>query len=113
MNFTTSQRGFRHGKFHDTYGCECSISESSAAGYNAIWFGMDRDNEGNAFKHVDGHPLGARMHLSQDQIKELLPILQFFAENGYLPRNSDEIPEAGEPLPFDDIPYYDVDKQGD
>jgi len=29
--------------------------------------------------------LNSRMHLTQDMVKELLPVLQYFAEHGVLP----------------------------
>ena len=61
-----TQRGFPYIKFNDWYGHECSIQISSIADDRCIWFGA--------------HP--ARMHLSMDQVKELLPILQRFAETG-------------------------------
>lgn len=77
-----TNRGFMLGMFTDLYGKSCSIQKSSLATQDAIWFGVDKPDV------VEGQILG-RMHLSQEQVRELLPILQHFAETG-------EFPEDGE-----------------
>jgi len=62
-----TQRGFAKIDFTDSYDEKCSIQKSSSATKNAIWFGQD----------------GAkRMHLTQEQVEELLPILTNFAKTG-------------------------------
>ena len=38
--------------------------------------------QGGAVKLPDGAIIGSRMHLSQDQVRALLPHLQAFAESG-------------------------------
>ena len=68
---SVTQRGFTVFSFKDRYDEPCSIQKSSLATEDAIWFGLDKDNQ--------------RMHLTQDQVKSLLPILQTFAETGELP----------------------------
>lgn len=73
-----TSRGFRRIDFIDFYLEKCSLQESSLATEKAIWFGC---NEGN---HVDGECL-ARMHLTQKQVKMLLPLLHHFVETGELP----------------------------
>lgn len=71
-------RGFMYVDFKDTYNDDCSIQESSSADEPCIWLGR---NEGT-------HHLGkclARMHLNQEQVKALLPLLEYFVEHGRLP----------------------------
>lgn len=65
-------------EFKDDYGNLCSIQESGS-GVPHIWFGR---NENEPPHHVTGKSLSPRMHLSQDQVKELLPFLKNFAETG-------------------------------
>lgn len=65
---TITVRGFDLITFEDRYGVNCSIQKSSLATEDAIWFGVEDD----------------RMHLTQDQIKALLPMLARFAETGEL-----------------------------
>lgn len=73
---TTSERGFIFWTFTDLYGSECSLSESSLATDEAIHFGVDK-----AFNGKESY----RMHLSRKQVKQLLPILKYFAKTGELP----------------------------
>lgn len=88
MNVEITQRGFGKAVFEDTGGAKCSIQESSLQyGDPAreegpmIWLGVDQlgPMEGNR-KVADG-----RMHLSRQRVKDLLPLLQHFAETGSLP----------------------------
>jgi len=90
---------FRHGSsyfgadFRDYNSQECSIQESSLANHACLWLGVN-----NVIPKVRAEigwedvplPFGAltaaRMHLTQDQVRELLPLLQHFAEHGELPR---------------------------
>jgi hypothetical protein len=65
----TTHRGFLRFEFDDLYAKECSLQESSLATDRAIWFGVDEH----------------RMHLNQGQIEALLPLLEYFIENGRLP----------------------------
>jgi hypothetical protein len=93
-----TDRGFGIIEFMDKYGVGCSIQESSLATENAIWFGVDDANPKIlASKTKEGGTgyvpycipedvfLTTRMHLTQQQVKELLPVLQIFAETGELP----------------------------
>jgi len=80
-----SSRGFTLLTFKDRYGQLCSIQDSSLATEAAIWFGVD--NTGPEITGPNGktdEPVDARMHLTSDQVKSLLPILQRFVENGSL-----------------------------
>ena len=94
MEINHTQRGFAIGKFTDRYGNECSLQKSSLAEEDAIWFGVDRprltifENETKGRYIVTDMPknfdVDSRMHLTQEQVKELLPYLQKFAETGEL-----------------------------
>lgn len=104
MKKSKTNRGFELIEFEDRYEHKCSIQKSSLATEDAIWFGID-DAEPRILAS-DAHRMGiptpvqvgwipfavpeevlmtTRMHLTQDQVKELLPILQHFAETGELP----------------------------
>lgn len=101
---TTTNRGFRLLEFIDRYGCKCSIQESSLATEDAIWFGVSNPNpqimasQAKEFGIETSETCGwieypipdevlihTRMHLTREQVKELLPILQLFVEEGELP----------------------------
>jgi len=100
-------RGFKVGEFTDRYGLKCSIQKSSIATENCIWLGVDdpkplimssdairlglkkqtfdeKDNGWVDFKIPDEVLIHNRMHLTVNQVKELLPILQKFVETGEL-----------------------------
>lgn len=83
-------RGFGRVDFIDYYGSECSLQESSLACPAAIWFGIDLDfMENPRLAEKPDPPSGVhRMHLTQEQVRELLPFLTCFAETGLLPRRS-------------------------
>ncbi len=92
-------RGFKGAVFKDMHGVECSIQESSACAIEndgegwRLWLGVDNP-EIKVFRPDDGGwkdvpipgdaLLKGRMHLSQRQVRELLPQLQYFAETGSL-----------------------------
>jgi hypothetical protein len=82
MKTGASARGFSLVEFRDKYGQECSLQESSIATQACVWFGVDRGiKDGNYLQDIH-----ARMHLTQEQVINLLPYLHYFAETGYLPR---------------------------
>lgn len=106
MNITkkNTSRGFPIVEFKDFYGAKCSIQQSSIADERCIWFGVDNANPkimaSQAKLHdIETHQdtgwveypipkdvlLTTRMHLTQGQVKELLPILKAFASTGELP----------------------------
>jgi hypothetical protein len=68
-----TQRGFERYTFQDAYNFPCSLQGSSWAEADAIWFGVDNN----------------RMHLTQAQVAELLPLLQHFAATGALPESQE------------------------
>lgn len=96
-----TQRGFAYIEFFDHYDNKCSLQKSSIASQDAIWLGVDDANPqvmardaatlGVKTNETTGwvpYPLPAavslttRMHLTQDQVRELLPTLIHFAETG-------------------------------
>jgi hypothetical protein len=100
----TTSRGFGLRRFTDLYGSKCSLQESSLATERAIWLGVaDADPKVMASEAASigvqtdettgwvRYPipfqvlLHTRMHLNQEQVRELLPILQHFADTGELP----------------------------
>lgn len=103
MELTKTQRGFALVEFTDRYGMKCSLQKSSLATEDAIWFGLDdpapkimasdavklglptTETTGWISYHIPEDVLiSTRMHLSQEMVKELLPILQKFADTGEL-----------------------------
>lgn len=92
-----TERGFALSEFTDLYGEKCSLQKSSLATEDAIWFGIDKPNPViMASKIIDGgtgwakYPLPedvhihSRMHLTREQVAELLPALQTFVDTGEL-----------------------------
>lgn len=111
MKHSLTQRGFGLIESKDYYDHEFSIQKSSLAGVDCIWFGIDdakpqimaRDAIRMGLKPVEGGEkdngwvpfaipsevsLNTRMHLSREQVKELLPILKHFVKTGELPEAS-------------------------
>ena len=77
-----TERGFALTGFHDQYGNKCSIQKSSSAMQDCIWLGIDQVEpirEGEEVYYF------GRMHLNQEQVSKLLPLLQHFVEHGELP----------------------------
>jgi hypothetical protein len=79
-----NDRGFQKGKFKDRYGADCSIQESSLATEACIWLGCDHET----IHGKTGERCGARMHLTQAMVSELIPLLQHFVDTGELPVNN-------------------------
>lgn len=103
LNSNKTERGFAHIEFIDRYGAKCSLQKSSLASEYAIWFGVDDANPKIMVSDANklGIPtdayngwidyeipkevlLSTRMHLTQDMVKQLLPMLQRFAQTGEL-----------------------------
>ena len=63
-----TNRGFGIYEWRDFYGQDCSLQESSLAEPSCVWLGAGSD----------------RMHLTQDQCRELGALLSYFAEEGKL-----------------------------
>ncbi len=85
-------RGFKIIEFEDLYGIQCSLQESSLATDNAIWLGCQEANPKKLVKGEGWQPVNipedvqctTRMHLNCEQVKELLPHLQKFVDEGEL-----------------------------
>lgn len=79
---TVTDRGFNLCEFTDKYGAKCSLQESSAND-PSIWFGVEPGFlEGCTWVPVQDDNAYTRMHLTQDDVKKLLPYLQRFANKG-------------------------------
>lgn len=95
VRISITPRGFCFIGFTDLYGSECSVQESSLAGIEAIWFGVDKDFETGK---------GYRMHLSREQVRELIPILEMFVYEGILPRDNEDLVRGNWYLCADELP---------
>jgi hypothetical protein len=94
----TTPRGFGILQFKDRNGNECSLQKSSLAFEDCVWLGcneieLKRFTPGKGWEHINleqNHPGGivhtanTRMHLSQSQVREILPFLQRSADPGEL-----------------------------
>ncbi len=89
MKIKHTNRGFQLIEFTDGNGKECSLQESSAAERPMIWLGCDDADPrvGPPWKKLEVPPnalFNTRMHLTQKQVKKLLPHLIKFAAKGGL-----------------------------
>ena len=92
MKEEKTHRGFSLSNFEDSYGNKCSLQQSSNIDPH-IWLGVDnpdifihdKDNHGRYVKvdtNTNHFSCSSRMHLTQEQVKELLPILEKFVNTG-------------------------------
>jgi hypothetical protein len=89
----STERGFSYHKFKDSYGHQCTLQESSSVSPR-IWLGIDKpeltvfEDDSMGKYIVTSLPknwmVDTRMHLSPEQVRELLPLLQKFADTGEL-----------------------------
>lgn len=99
IEFDRNGRNFDVAQFTDRYGSQCSIQASSLATEAAIWFGVDKlriqhFKAGEGWNKVPFPPKpntmeehwvdNARMHLTQDMVRALLPSLIRFGLTGNL-----------------------------
>lgn len=84
--FNATLRGFDLIEFKDRNGRDCTLQKSSVADEECIWLGQG-DN---------------RMHLSQDDVKPLIRLLQYFEAEGELPESFEDCTPDSPPLPFAD-----------
>lgn len=90
-------RGFDYTEFKDKYDNNCSLQKSSLATEDCIWFGVDDYKPQILASKTEAGGTGwvpyyissdvstsTRMHLTQDMVRELLPILERFADTGEL-----------------------------
>lgn len=101
MEAKYTQRGFKYYEFKDDNGMNCTLQKSSSI-EDKIYFGADaeikefypipRETDESWFTIEDLTPLRhrpqneihvfSRMHLTQEQVAELIPILQKFVKTG-------------------------------
>ncbi len=92
MNMEQTERGFQRIDFKDYYKVECSLQKSSLAMKDAIWLGCNDADPKILIPHQgwtsvdmpEEYVANTRMHLTQDQVRELLPYLINFVETGEL-----------------------------
>lgn len=85
-----TERGFSRLDFTDRYGVKCSLQKSSLATEDCIWLGCNDANlrvivPGKGWTPMpmpDGYIADTRMHLTQEQVRTLLPYLIAFANTG-------------------------------
>jgi hypothetical protein len=102
METKKTSRGFGLIEFRDAYQQLGSVQESSNAMYPAIWLGVSSTGP-----NIDGpggqrnESISQRLHMSREQVAELLPVLKCFVETGGLPDGNpwDEscLPAIGDP----------------
>lgn len=94
---TKTENGLKLFEFNDLYETKCSIQASSLANKEAIWLGVEDANPqilasktkigGNgwvSYPIPDGVEIKTRMHLTREQVQDLMPILQKFVDTGEL-----------------------------
>lgn len=103
---TQTLRGFDVINFEDSYGVKCSLQKSSTAMEDMIWLGIDKveptimisdaeklgidtwnasvDEGWVSYDIPEEVLLSTRMHLTQEQVKKILPFLINFVETGDL-----------------------------
>lgn len=94
MKLRATNRGFSLLEFKDSNGVDCSLQESSVV--PRIWLGCNDPNPkvftpGDGWRDLElgeGVLCTTRMHLTQDQVRELLPYLQRFADTGMVAPSS-------------------------
>ena len=101
IEINTNYRGFANGEFTDYYGESCTIQKSSLATEDCIWLGLEEAEPlimaSNALRNgvISDKTTGwveypipkdvfinTRMHLSREDVKKLLPLLQKFVDTG-------------------------------
>ena len=70
------EKGLSKISFEDDYKQPCSLQRSNAALENKVWLGVEKD--------INGKIVNGRMHLTQEQVRDILPYLQKFADTGEL-----------------------------
>ena len=68
-----TDKGLALAEFLDLYGSHCSVQKSSLSESDTIWLGVMVDMDGRRC---------TRMHLDQDMVEALIPILQRFVATG-------------------------------
>ncbi len=92
LQLTETSRGFSLLEFEDSNGEKCSLQKSSIMNDDRIWLGTTaakpqrfvRDKGWIPVEFPEDTLFTTRMHLNQEQVKRLLPILQNFVKTGEL-----------------------------
>lgn len=98
MKRVTTQRGFAKIEFTDLYGVASKVQKSSLATQDAIWIGAEdiglkvfikgkgwRDVSTEKLREllgVDEVMVNNTIHLSQEMVSDLIPVLQKFSDEG-------------------------------
>lgn len=77
INFQATKTGALLGRFKDRYGALCTLQESSYQEEVCLWVGVEVDSMGEPIAN-------GRMHLTQEQARELAEALLHFANEGGL-----------------------------
>ena len=104
MKRDDTSRGFRVYTDTDRYGHGYSLQESSLATEQCIWLGLDdakpqvlasqaaeagvETGETTGWVDYPVHEnvlMHTRMHLTREQVAQMLPLLQYFVDHGRLP----------------------------
>lgn len=98
MQKSNTGRGFGIYNFEDSNCRSCSIQESSSAEEPKLWLGCNEIDLKHFIPKVgwvevdlttsqenEVYIANTRMHLTREQVAELLPLLQAFVETGELP----------------------------
>lgn len=82
VQYGKTSRHFGRIDFKDANGEPCNIQKSSLATEDAIWLGL---NQPKVIAAVDGYVRTSRMHLTLDDARRLIGVLQVFVATGELP----------------------------
>jgi len=92
MKIKKTSRGFGRIEFIDYYGIKCSLQKSSLADKDAIWLGCNDADPKQLIPGQGWTPIKmpdknewmahTRMHLTQKEVKKLLPHLIKFVKTG-------------------------------
>lgn len=83
ISYKPNRKGLLRGEFRDRIGALCSIQESSIVEDNCLWLGVEVDFDGWEIRN-------GRMLLTQEQARQLVPILRHFARTGRIGSDSAE-----------------------
>ncbi len=94
MKTRETQRGFAIAEFTDANDVKCSLQKSSVATEDMIWLGCSDANAKHLVQDKGWVPyplpdelsFTTRMHLTREQVADLISALQHFVETGELPR---------------------------
>lgn len=115
LTVTKTQRGFPYAEFKDRYDVPCSIQDSSIATEACIWLGADeiglrKFTPGKGWSEVklakaegESYIANTRLHLTQNHVRTLLPLLAAFVDTGSIDGipNEEEPEEEASPSPED------------